>query len=120
VVTGNRYEDMATYSCIEGYEITNTTLNSTTITCQSDKTWSILQSCTSEYVTSCYANRLSFQKPKRALNSQSGYNVTIYGKVYLNVIFFVMSATQNICINHCYNSTNISNMIQLIDFLCRD
>jgi len=49
-ITGTRYEDTATYSCIEGYEITNRTLNSTTINCQSDKTWSTLQSCTSKYI----------------------------------------------------------------------
>jgi len=52
--TGNRYNDTATYSCIEGYEINNTTSNSTTISCQSDKTWSSLQSCSSEYLDSFY------------------------------------------------------------------
>jgi len=46
--TGTRYEDTTTYSCIEGYEITGTTFDSTTITCQSDKTWSSLSSCSSE------------------------------------------------------------------------
>jgi len=54
--TGNMYGDTATYSCIEGYEITNTTSNSTAIFCQSDKTWSSLQSCSSEYRDICYGS----------------------------------------------------------------
>lgn len=48
-LTGNKYNDTVTYSCIEGYEITNTASNSTTITCQSDKTWSAPQTCSSEF-----------------------------------------------------------------------
>jgi len=48
-VSGIRYNDTATYSCAEGYEITNTTANSTTITCQSDKTWSALPRCISKF-----------------------------------------------------------------------
>jgi len=34
--TGDRYENTAKYYCIEGYEITNTSFNFTTITCQAD------------------------------------------------------------------------------------
>jgi len=48
-VSGTRYNDTATYLCAEGYEITNTTSNSTTITCQSDRAWSTLSSCISKF-----------------------------------------------------------------------
>lgn len=47
-ITGTRYEDTATYSCIEGYKITGTISNSSKITCQRDKTWSTLTNCSSE------------------------------------------------------------------------
>jgi len=46
--TGDRYEDTAKYYCIEGYEITNTSFNATTIICQANKMWSTLPNCSSE------------------------------------------------------------------------
>jgi len=47
--TGNRYEDTTKYYCIEGYEITNTSFNFTTITCQANMTWSALPYCSSKF-----------------------------------------------------------------------
>jgi len=45
--TGTRYEDVVTYTCVTGYEITS---NSDTITCQSDRRWSTPPTCDSKFL----------------------------------------------------------------------
>jgi len=44
--TGRRYEDTVTYTCVTGYGITS---GSDTITCQSNRRWSTVPTCTSEF-----------------------------------------------------------------------
>jgi len=45
--TGTRYEDTVIYTCAAGYEITS---GSDTITCQSNRRWSTVPTCTSEFL----------------------------------------------------------------------
>jgi len=44
--TRTRYRDTVTYTCATGYEITS---GSDTITCQSNRRWSTLPTCESEF-----------------------------------------------------------------------
>ena len=46
--TGNRYQDVVTYTCIPGYEIA---AGSATIQCQANKLWSAPPTCISKLVS---------------------------------------------------------------------